>query len=181
MPRPLTYFFLVSGKLLHHCHRSPHGSTQNFHSKFSTQTRTQGCLQNPDGPPVMIRQLETLLFIKNHIIPDEVWPKPEEDAPWEKFPANYTKQIKEVLDKANAGPSSTPKIDEPKEDQTISFQSEGLSLEEEFQFIQWAQNPYSPEPFNPEDFIKLGISPPPNFSQGQPQSTQSCLFKYQIA
>ncbi|GMN21836.1 hypothetical protein TIFTF001_040130 [Ficus carica] len=127
------------------------------------------------------RQLETLLFIKNHIIPDEVWPKPEEDAPWEKFPANYTKQIKEVLDKANAGPSSTPKIDEPKEDQTISFQSEGLSLEEEFQFIQWAQNPYSPEPFNPEDFIKLGISPPPNFSQGQPQSTQSCLFKYQIA
>ncbi|GMN60192.1 hypothetical protein TIFTF001_029280 [Ficus carica] len=79
---------------------------------------------------------------------DEVWSKPEEDAPWEKFPAKYTQQIKEVLDKANAGPSSTPKTTEPEE---------------------------SPEPFNPEDFTKLGISPPPF------QSTKSCSFKYQIA
>ncbi|GMN60194.1 hypothetical protein TIFTF001_029283 [Ficus carica] len=121
-----------------------------------------------------IRQLKKLLFIKNHIITDEVWSKPEEDAPWEKFPAKYTQQIKEVLDKANAGPSSTPKTTEPKKAQTICFQSEGPSLKEEFQFIQWAQDPYSPEPFNPEDFTKLGVSPPPF------QSTQSCSFKYQI-
>ncbi|GMN58748.1 hypothetical protein TIFTF001_027846 [Ficus carica] len=96
------------------------------------------------------RQLKKLLFIKNQTIPDEVWSKPEEDAPWEKFPAKYTQQIKEVLDKANAGPSSTPKTTEPEKAQTIRFQSEGPFLEKKFQFIQTKQ---------PELFVQIPDSP----------------------
>ncbi|GMN44708.1 hypothetical protein TIFTF001_013900 [Ficus carica] len=144
---------------------------------FAPSIEIHGSHEWPLSPMgnVQIRQLEKLLIIKNHTIPDEVWPKPEEDAPWERFPVRYTQQIKKVLDEANAGPSSTPKMTEPEEAQSIHFQSEGPSLEEEFQFIQWAQDPYSSEPFNPKDFTKLGVSPPPS------QSTQSCSFKYQIA
>ncbi|GMN22232.1 hypothetical protein TIFTF001_050190 [Ficus carica] len=133
-----------------------------------------------------IRQIEKLLFIKNQVIPDEVWPKLEKNAPWDKLPTEYTQKIRRILDEVNnpetsrgsstsSGPSTipssssepgttqkpaTPRPSDLEESQPVRFQSEGLSIEEEFRFIQWAQDPYDQDPFDPEELRKLNISPP---------------------
>ena len=64
-------------------------STGKDQVAFAPRVEIHGSHEWPLSPMgnVHIRQLEKLLFIKNHTIPDEVWPKPKEDAPWEKFPA----------------------------------------------------------------------------------------------
>ncbi|GMN57094.1 hypothetical protein TIFTF001_026198 [Ficus carica] len=60
---------------------------------------------------------------------------------------------------------ATPRPADSKESQPVRFQSEGPSIEEELWFIQWAQDPYDQDPFNPKELRKLNISPP--------QSTQN--------
>ncbi|GMN18943.1 hypothetical protein TIFTF001_046874 [Ficus carica] len=187
MPKPLTYFFWYLASfytIAIEVHIVPlRTSIRNFQHRPDLRDayKTQMDLLSWFAPLSIWDQylsFEWERFTKRNR-PDEVWPKSEEDAPWERFPARYTQQIKRVLDKTNVGPSSTPKTTEPEQAQSIHFQSEGPSLEKEFRFIQWSQDPYSPEPFNPEDFIKLGISPPS--SQEQSQSTHNCSFKYHIA
>ena len=41
------------------------------------------------------RELQKALFLKNKIIPEEVWLKPEDDAQWEKYPPSYVKKLEE--------------------------------------------------------------------------------------
>ena len=55
-------------------------------------------------------------------------------------------------------PNSTEKTEES---QPIKFQSEGPSYEEEFQFMQWYQDPYDEEPFDLQELKKLEITNTP--------------------
>ena len=58
------------------------------------------------------RELQKLLFIKNKVIPDEIWPSPEMDTPWEQYPPDYDKQLDDDLmhymPSAETTPDSTP-------------------------------------------------------------------------
>ena len=54
------------------------------------------------------RELQKLLFIKNKIIPDEIWPSPETDAPWEQYPSEYAKQIDDDLMHHTPSTETTP-------------------------------------------------------------------------
>ena len=146
---------------------------------------------SPLGSP-HLRYIEKLLFISNREIPDEIWPKPSEDTPWDKIPTKYTQQFKKILDEINKpsssttepGPSSTSSdpvqipssTEKTEESQPIRFQSEGPSYEEDFRFMQWSQDPYDQEPFDPEELKKLGITNTSTTSQ----ASQSCTFKYSL-
>ncbi|PON63838.1 hypothetical protein PanWU01x14_128150 [Parasponia andersonii] len=46
-------------------------------------------LDNPN-----YRRLQKILFLENDIIPDEIWPSENDDAPWEQFPHEYVRQMK---------------------------------------------------------------------------------------
>ena len=43
------------------------------------------------------RELQKLLFVKNKIIPNEIWPSPETDAPWKQYPPEYAKKLEDDL------------------------------------------------------------------------------------
>ena len=68
---------------------------QGLETKISYDTSAQ--VYRSSGFPMPIinsseyRELQKLLFIKNKIIPYEIWPSPEIDAPWEQYPPGYTK------------------------------------------------------------------------------------------
>ncbi|GMN47838.1 hypothetical protein TIFTF001_017024 [Ficus carica] len=88
------------------------------------------------------------------VIPDEVWSKPEEDAPWDKLLTGYTQKIKKILEEVNnpgtstgsstsSGPSTipssnsepgstqkpeTPHPEDSEEFQPVKFQSEDHPL-----------------------------------------------------
>ncbi|GMN21485.1 hypothetical protein TIFTF001_047287 [Ficus carica] len=140
------------------------------------------------GSPYL-RKIEKALFIKNQVIPDDIWPKPEEDAPWDHLPAEYTQIIKKILDDVNnpqvsAESSSSTTVMEGSQSimcsQPIRFQSEGPSYEEEFKFSSFVDNPYefSQQPWedtvntNTKDLARLGIFDTP------PEFTQSCKIQY---
>ena len=39
------------------------------------------------------RNFKKILFLKNSIILDKIWPRPEDDAHWEQFSLDYTRQM----------------------------------------------------------------------------------------
>ncbi|GMN61754.1 hypothetical protein TIFTF001_030858 [Ficus carica] len=139
-----------------------------------------------------LRKIEKALFIKNQVIPDDIWPKPEEDAPWDYLPAGYTQKIKKILDEVNnpsqvstESSSSTSAIEGSQSimcSQPIKFQSEGPSYEEEFRFSQFTNDPheFSQQPWedavntNTEDLARLEIFDTP------PEFTQSCKIRYNL-
>lgn len=51
----------------------------------------------PMGHPVY-RQLEKVLFLQKKIIPDQMWPTPENDTPWEQFPSYYSIKLQDGID-----------------------------------------------------------------------------------
>ncbi|GMN46237.1 hypothetical protein TIFTF001_015425 [Ficus carica] len=138
-----------------------------------------------------LRKIEKALFIKNQVIPDDIWPKPEEDAPWDHLPAEYNQKIKKILDEINnpevsTGSSSSATAMEGSQSiicsQPIRFQSEGPSYEEEFKFSAFANDPYefSQQPWedavnsNTEDLAKLGLF------DTLPEVIQSCKIRYDL-
>ncbi|GMN62560.1 hypothetical protein TIFTF001_031649 [Ficus carica] len=138
-------------------------------------------LSPKDNP--QIRMLEKQLFLKNRVIPDEIWPGPEEDAPWDRLLTEYTKKIKRILDELNS-PQSSPSSDNGPitdlADEGPSI-SEGLSLEEE-QLLYQRYDPYeySQKPWEDsinsqtENLVRLGIS------VSTPEVTQSCQMHYNL-
>ncbi|GMN64945.1 hypothetical protein TIFTF001_034017 [Ficus carica] len=142
------------------------------------------------GSPYL-RKIEKALFIKNQVIPDDIWAKPEKDTPWDHLPAKYTQKIKKILDEINnpevsTGSSSSATAMEGSQSiicsQPIRFQSKGPSYEEEFKFSSFANDPFefSQQPWedavnsNTEDLAKLGIFDTP------PEVTQSCKIRYDL-
>ncbi|GMN70638.1 hypothetical protein TIFTF001_039681 [Ficus carica] len=142
------------------------------------------------GSPYL-RKIEKALFIRNQVIPDAIWPKPEEDAPWDHLPAKYTQKIKKILDETNnpqvsTGSSSSTTAMEGSQTivctQPPRFQSEGPSYEEEFKYSSFANDPFefAQQPWedavntNTEDLAKLGIFDTP------PEVTQSCKIRYDL-
>ena len=149
--------------------------------------------------------MEKQLFLRNRVIPDEIWPGPEEDAPWDKLPTEYTKKIKRILDELNSPPtspssSSGPIIDEgpkiaykPKlafntdtgssseQSQPIRFQSEGSTFEEEHVLYQ-QYDPYefSQKPWPDSDYSQTENLARLGISVSSPEITQSCKIKYDL-
>ena len=52
----------------------------------------------PEVPNFEYRELQKHLFIVNKCIPKDLWPRPQDDAPWERFHPDHTKRIQEALD-----------------------------------------------------------------------------------
>ena len=86
------------------------------------------------------RELQKLLFIKNKIIPDEIWPSPVINAPWEQYPPDYAKQLDDNLMHYMPSAETTPDSSPPS-----SSQSPRLSPS-----LQDSQDPY--------DFSSLSLS-----------------------
>ena len=86
------------------------------------------------------RKLQKLLFIKNKIIPDEIWPSPEMDAPWEQYPPDYAKQLDEDLMHYAPSAEATPDSSPPSSSQNPRFSPS----------LQDSQDPY--------DFSSLSFS-----------------------
>ena len=45
--------------------------------------------------PNQYRVFQKHIFEENKVIPDEIWHSLEEDAPWESFPPEYSKTLKQ--------------------------------------------------------------------------------------
>ena len=108
------------------------------------------------------RELRKLLFIKNKIIPDEIWPSPEDDAPWEQYPSEYAKQIDDDLmhytpstettpDPSLPSSSQNPRLSPPLQDSQDPYDFSSLShsqVDEELVEAdrQWEQDHPEPPP-----------------------------------
>ena len=69
--------------------------------------------------------IQKSLFEKNQIIPPELWPKPEEDAPWETFPSDYTRKTTRALEAFHISKNETnqaTKLEETLEKKYMSLQ-----------------------------------------------------------
>ena len=77
-------------------------------------------------------------FIKNKVIPDEIWPSPEMDAPWERYPLDYAKQLDEDLTHYMPSAEITPDSSPPS-----SSQNPQLSPS-----LQDSQDPYDLSPWS---------------------------------
>ncbi|PON53918.1 hypothetical protein PanWU01x14_199150 [Parasponia andersonii] len=75
------------------------------------------------------RQLQKILFLKNGIIPNEIWPRPEDDVPWEHYSPAYTarmdKDMKHFLTHINNGPWMPPEKNQSTADSTdaVNYQA----------------------------------------------------------
>ncbi|PON52750.1 hypothetical protein PanWU01x14_207110 [Parasponia andersonii] len=75
------------------------------------------------------RQLQKILFQKNGIIPDEIWPRPKDDVPWEHYSPAYTaqmdKDMKHFLIHINNGPWIPPEENQSTADNTdvVNYQA----------------------------------------------------------
>ncbi|PON69363.1 hypothetical protein PanWU01x14_088040 [Parasponia andersonii] len=89
------------------------------------------------------RQLQKILFLKNGIIPNEIWPRPEDDAPWEHYSPAYTarmdKDMKHFLTHINNGPWMPPEENQSTADSTdaVNYQAS---------VFQDSQDPYDQSP-----------------------------------
>lgn len=155
---------------------------------------------------LQIRMLEKQLFLRNRVIPDEIWPGPEEDASWDSLPTGYTKKIKQILDELNspksspssspspvadladAGPDITYKPKQKKTDagstsqqsQPIRFQFEGLTSEEKnFLYQQYDPYEFSQKPWEDSIMTETENLAKLELSVSSPQVTQSCQMTYE--
>ena len=92
--------------------RSNQGPETKITYDTSVQVHKSSKFPMPTINNLEFRELQKLLFIKNKVIPDEIWPSPEMDAPWERYPPDYAKQIDEdlthYLPSAETTPDSSP-------------------------------------------------------------------------
>ena len=88
------------------------------------------------------------MFIKNEIIPDEIWLSPKDNAPWEQYPSEYAKQLDDDLVHYMPSTETTPYL-------STSSSSQNLQLSSLFQD---SQDPYNfssvPLPQEDEELIE---------------------------
>ena len=141
-------------------------------SEISYNTSTQVYRSSKFPMPTInnseYRELQKFLFLKNKIIPDEIWPSPEDDAPWERYSYEYTKQINDDLmhytpstettpDPSPPSSSQNPQLSPSLQDSQDPYESLSLSLPQVDEDLieadrQWEQDHPEPPPKR-SDFV----------------------------
>ncbi|KAM6572548.1 hypothetical protein CsatA_016628 [Cannabis sativa] len=103
------------------------------------------------------RDLQKIIFEKNQTIPPEIWPRIEDDAPWEKFPSDYSRRIARALEKFQISENSHNQVQAPKAKKTNSSlfketDTVGVLLRKTSIFED-SQDPYMDQEINQDSYL----------------------------
>ncbi|KAM6568870.1 hypothetical protein CsatB_016855 [Cannabis sativa] len=103
------------------------------------------------------RDLQKIIFEKNQTIPPEIWPRIEDDAPWEKFPLDYSRRIARALEKFQISENSHNQVQAPKAKKTNSSlfketDTVGVLLRKTSIFED-SQDPYMDQEINQDPYL----------------------------